>query len=596
MKKLTLKVTSIVLAAAFVLSAASCSLDMNVRYLQPLEYTEFPSRPYDADQVHPVRKPGKLTGEAAAAELDAIEREYIIHDTGDNYVDAKWSFSDLEAAGIKIEKPTFGKVGPGDYKSECEYLTKLLERLYRIDFEKLNKQDRDFYDQIVFDLEEERYIKQYEGFGYMLPAIDYESVGTLYVTLSYLDIRNKKEADMFLELLKDTDRYYDAVCEYEEKRSEKGYASIENFYKQCSTAYYMLTQNSRVEPFRTSVAERIDAVKDMTAAEKASYMVEFEKVLSEVMFPRFLECSKRYSALAKTTQNTKGLAGLPHGKEMYEYMLRKQIGKNCNVDEIGKEMDKVLAMEPAGSNPPPMGDNNREKMEYIEARIAEFFPKIKINYEIVKLPESFKAAGVSGVYAANHYDDPSSEIIMLKDVSNNDFVIFHEGIPGHMYQFNYHKTTLKHKYLLRNYKNTYVEGWATYIMDNPAAMYGKKDAQDLMYNGVNCLSYMILARADILLNYEGLSEGEAVNYLSEITKDKGSMMNLSSQWTDSMLMTPGIAISYGLGSYMTIKTLESIRAIDPRMSILTMHTLYLDAGPGCFDRILASARRDYVKG
>jgi len=73
-------------------------------------------------------------------------------------------------------------------------------------------------------------------------------------------------------------------------------------------------------------------------------------------------------------------------------------------------------------------------------------------------------------------------------------------------------------------------------------------------------------------------------------------MNLSSQWTDSMLMTPGIAISYGLGSYMTIKTLESIRAMDPRMSILTMHTLYLDAGPGCFDRILASAHRDYVKG
>ena len=103
---------------------------------------------------------------------------------------------------------------------------------------------------------------------------------------------------------------------------------------------------------------------------------------------------------------------------------------------------------------------------------------------------------------------------------------------------------------------------------------------------------MILARADILLNYEGLSEGEAVKYLSEITNDKGSM-NLSSKWTDSMLMTPGIAITYGLGSYMTIKTLESIRAMDPRMSILTMHTLYLDAGPGCFDRILESARRNY---
>ena len=95
MKKLSLKVTSIVLAAAFVLSAVSCSMDMNVRYLPPLEFTEFPSKPYDANTVHPIRKPGKLTGEVAVKELDAIEREYIIHDVGDNYVNAKWSFSIL---------------------------------------------------------------------------------------------------------------------------------------------------------------------------------------------------------------------------------------------------------------------------------------------------------------------------------------------------------------------------------------------------------------------------------------------------------------------------------------------------------------------
>lgn len=587
MKKLSLKVTSIVLAAAFVLSAVSCSIDMNVRYLQPLEYNEFPTKPYDADLVHPIRKSGKLSGDAAVNELNAIEMDYIRHETGDNYINASWSYSDLSKVGIKIEKPSFGKVGPGDHKSECEYLTGILERLYKIDFEKLDRQDRDFYDQIVFDLEEERYIKQYEGFGYMLPAINQESVGTLYLTLSYLDVRNKNEADLFIELLKDADRYFDAVCEYEEKRSEKGYSSIETFYTKCSTAYYMLTQKSRVDPFKATVAEKIEAVKDMTAEEKTAFMAEFDKVLEEVMFPEFLECSKRYSALAKTTQNTKGLAGLSHGKELYEHLLRRQIGRNCNVAELAKELDKVLAMEPASANPPPLGDTHREKMDYIEKRAEEFFPKIKINYEICKLPESFKAAKVSGIYAAKHYDDPSYEVIFLPDYLRNDTVVFHEGIPGHMYQFNYHKTTLKHKYLLQYYKDTYVEGWATYIMDNPAAMYGKKDAPVLTYNGANCRHYMIQARADIMINYEGLSDGEVSKYLTELTKAEVSILS------DELLMSPGIGISYGLGSYMTIKTLESIRAIDPKMSILTMHKLYLDAGPGCFDRILASARRNY---
>lgn len=565
-------------------------MDMNVRYLPPLEYNEFPTKPYDADKVHPVRKPGKLSGEAAANELSAIEWDYIRHETGDNYLHANWSFSDLEAAGIRIENPSFGKAGPGDHKKECEYLTGLLERLYKIDFEKLDKQDRDFYEQIVFDLEEERYIKQYEGFGYMLPAIEQESIGSVYLNLSYMDIRNKKEADLYIAFLKDADRYFDEVCEYEEKRAEKGYASIAKFYTKCSTAYYMLTQKSRLDPFRATIAEKIGAVKDMTEDEKTAFMTEFDKVITEVFIPEFNECTKRYAALAKTTQNTKGLAGLSHGKELYEHLLRKQIGRGFNISELSKELDKVLSMEPAAANPPPMGDNNREKMDYIEKRVSEYFPALKINYEIEKLPETFKAAKIAGVYAARHYDDPSSEVIFLPDYMRNDMIIFHEGIPGHMYQFNYHKTKLKHKYLLAYYKNTYVEGWATYIMDNPASMYGKKDAAPLTYNGSNCLHYMEQARADILLNYEGLSEGEAAKYLSDLTKRNVTVL------ADEMLMSPGLGISYGVGSYMTLKTLESIRAMDPRMSILTMHTLYLDAGPGCFDRILASARRDYVKG
>ncbi|MBE7069272.1 MAG: DUF885 domain-containing protein [Ruminococcaceae bacterium] len=583
------KTICLMLAAAFVLCVSSCQLNSGKSYLQPLEYTEFPSKPYDIDKVHPVRKPGKLSGDAASNELNAIEWDYIRHDIGDDYRRANWSFNDLSAVGIKIGKPGFGKAGPGDLKSECEYLSGLLERLYKIDFEKLDKQDRDFYDQIVFDLEEERYIKQYEGYAYMLPAIEQESIGSLYTTLSYLDVRNKTEAEMFIELLKDADRFFDEICEFEEKRSEKGYASIAEFYTKSSTAYAMLTQKSRLEPFRATMAEKIEAVQDMTSEEKTAFLHDLDKVIEEVLNPEFLECSRRYSALAKTTKNTKGLAGLDHGKEMYEYLLRKQIGKDCNVAELGKELDKILSMPPAPVIPSPAGDNNREKLENIEKKIAGYFPELKISYEIAKLPESFKAAKVGGVYAAKHYDDPSHEVIFLPDFMRNEMVIFHEGIPGHMYQFNYHKTRLRHMYYLAFYKNTYVEGWATYIMDNPASMYGVKGAPDLTYNGSWCTYYMVQARADILINYEGYSDGEASKYLSELTKNNVSILG------DEIMMTPAIAISYGLGGYMTLKTLEAIKSLDPEMSILTMHTLYLDAGPGCFDRILESVKRQYKK-
>ena len=73
MRKTGIRITSLILAAAFVAAAVSCSLIKNGSKLFDLEFTEFPTKAYNADTVHPVRKPGKLSGDAAATELSAIE-------------------------------------------------------------------------------------------------------------------------------------------------------------------------------------------------------------------------------------------------------------------------------------------------------------------------------------------------------------------------------------------------------------------------------------------------------------------------------------------------------------------------------------------
>ena len=577
--------------SAVLLTSVSCSpvFKKDADYLAELEYTEFPTKPYDVNKVHPIRKTGYLSGQEAADELNDIEWDYIRHYVGDNYLAASWCFSDPDAAGITIDKPSFGKAGPGDYRSECEYLSGLLGRLYRIDFEKLEGQDRDFYDQIVFDLEEERYIKQYPGFAYMLPAIDFTSAGSYYLTTGYVDIRNKKEADLFLELLRDTDRYYDEVCEFEEERSAKGYASIEAFYTKSSNAYYMLTQESQTEPFRESFVEKIDALEDLTDGEKTAYIEEFDKILEEVVIPEFLECCKRIAALGGTNVNDKGLAGFEHGKELYEHLVRKQIGRDCDIKKLAKELDKVLSMRPADSAKQLIeGSDNQEMLDIMAVKSKEYFPDLDIDYEIIKLPRLFKAVNIGGAYAARYYDDPSHEVIFLPDTVMTKEIVFHEGIPGHMYQFNYHKTHLKHMYMRAFGKEAYVEGWATYIMNNPAGLYGDPGDGGLVYNSGIVRSYVAQARADICINYEGLTAIETTEYMRNFGHDVSDTKN-----TD-ILMKPGIGISYGLGCYMTLKTLDSIRSLDRNMDIKTMHTLYLDAGPGCFDRILNSVKREYA--
>ena len=125
-------------------------------------------------------------------------------------------------------------------------------------------------------------------------------------------------------------------------------------------------------------------------------------------------------------------------------------------------------------------------------------------------------------------------------------------------------------------------------MNNPAGLYGTSDSDGFVYTGDISRYRMAQARADICINYEGLSGKETAEYLSAFGQDVAGAVS------SDMLLMPGIGISYGLGCYMTLKTLESIKALDPDMDIKTMHTLYLDAGPGSFDRILASVKREYA--
>ncbi len=584
------KIISLILALSCILTVVSCNAvpGKKADHQFELEYTEFPTKPYDADIVHPVRKTGTVTGQEAVSELNDIEWDYIRHEIGDDYLNACWTFNDLEKAGIVIDKPALGKVGNGDIKGECSYLTGLLERLYKIDFESLDKQDRDFYEHIVFNIEEERYIKQYEGFCYLVPAVKASIVGSFYLTVSYVHVRNKAEADKYIELLKDVDRYYDEVCVFEEIRSQKGYASIPEFYKKSSNAYYMLTQESQTVPFRDDFIEKLNAIEGITEDEINAYAVEFDKVMEDVVIPEFLECCKRIAALEGTNTNDRGLAGFEHGKEYYEHLLRKQIGRDCNIEELSEGMDEILSMKTDTSGKPVIeGNTNQELLDNISDKAWEYFPELDIDYEIIKLPEMFKTAGITGVYAARSFDDPSHEVIFLPETSRSKQVVFHEGIPGHMYQFNYHKKNLRHIGMFAFVNNVYVEGWATYIMENPAGMYGDSSEGIFKYNGPVFRNYVTQARADILINYEGLSGMEAAEYLEGLSDELPTINS------GDLTTMPGIGINYGLGCYMTLKTLESIRNLDPEMDIKTMHKLYLDAGPGCFDRILESAVREY---
>ena len=88
MKKLLLRITSLILALSVMMTAASCSgsLIKKSNALLKLEFTEFPTKQYNADKVHPVRKSGVLTGSLLRSRENMCNMEFDHRKTrGDLY-------------------------------------------------------------------------------------------------------------------------------------------------------------------------------------------------------------------------------------------------------------------------------------------------------------------------------------------------------------------------------------------------------------------------------------------------------------------------------------------------------------------------------
>lgn len=614
-----LKVTSSVLTIAFALSFASCAVKTEESKVaeettaaaeteanETTETTEvqaaeetapqaddliFPDEPYDADKVHPIREPGDVTGEEAVLELNAIESSYLQYFYNDNYAAINVQIKDPAKYGITCDKVDMGEVGAGDYKTSVATLKGMLDRLYKIDFESLDKQDRDFCDQIVFDIEEEIYYLENPGFVYLEPAWIPSDVSYIYQSFADIRVRNEEEAENLLTLLGDVDRYFDDVCDFEEKRIELGYAASDLYYASMMSLFNSNTLPAQTDMLRTDLEEELNAIEGLSEEKKNDYLSRYDDIIENIVVPEFKECSQKFCSYTGSSTNEVGLCGFEHGKELYEHQMRAMVGRDCDVDELVSYLDEYLAKADSdygkikieGKDEFEILDNTKEKMK-------DYFPEIDFEYEIVELPKIMSQAGIGGVYMPGYLNDNSHEIIFLKGISYGKDVVLHEGLPGHMYQFSYHKQTLDHPYFLVKENSLYAEGWATYIMGNPADMYGIKSDTGLVYMTDQFFDRYLWALLDIGVNYEGWTEREAADHVRNILGNKTPHIDV-----DSFIVEPGMGIYYGLGCVMTIKTLEEIRALDPDMDIKTMHTLYLDAAPGTFERILDSVKRDLNK-
>ncbi len=564
------------------------------------------------EEIHPAHANGTLTGDAAVELLYEIEQQVIYDSFEGNYVYASIYFEDLSAIGLSFDDPEDIGWGPVEFEASQEDIDEIneaLESLYSIDRDSLGTDDRIFYDKIVNDLELTAYASQYTAFNYYesaLKALTGPQSEVLFI-LEVLDFDSIEDAENYILVLRDIDRYYDALCEFEEVRASYGYINSDEVYEEVAESFDNLVAQSEDCFLYDSFQDRLDNIPGLSASDRSALIEEHDQVMHDIVFPEFEECAARMRALECGAPSV-GISAYPGGDAYFAYIFATQTNSGRTIDESIEQleayadsvMDTMMAVATSGdsswmdeylTHDYSEGDT-QDNLDYLYDIVQPDFPPIPDHdYRLMTVPEVFADDFSPAAFLGYHLDNFDSNIIITNEASiGSTFGITcaHEGYPGHMYESLYHRGITNHPYMYIADSIGYAEGWATYV-ENYAFKYFSTSPASTVVRVEDQLNIILFARFDLGVNYEGWSAQDCADWYGNLM---GTPLSADA-FTDAynlLLSDPGYGIKYGLGFINTGMVIAELQEEFPNASDLEIHTAYLNAQAGTFEQILENAR------
>lgn len=585
------------------------------KYINTSKELTYPDHVASYDEVHPKRTPGNLKGSEAVARLNEVEltilRNYI-----SCYVDADILFENPEKVGITgidVNKAWGDVTTPASkYPEKKAFYEKQRDLLLEIDFESLSGDDRLCYDKMLYDIEESIYCYSYTAFEYYTMIFN-SLVGPQSEVLFLLDVftfDNVKDAENYILVLKDIDRYYDQMCEYEETRAKYGFASSPESYEAAAKTFDDLLKQKDDCFLYQSFEERLDKIKGLSSSDRERLIKENEDAMKNVVFKEFEECAERMRALKSAGGRDAGLSEYRGGDAYFAFLNRMQTNSGASVEDTVKALDaEISKLQKERSN---LSRNSSEwKEEYYQHRyskgtvtqnldflrnaIKKDFPKVPAHeYYLMEVPKVFESSFSPAAYLGFHLDNFDSNVIIVNNRNvDKDYgvTIAHEGYPGHMHQSLYTRSHTKHVYLYVSASTGYKEGWATYC-ENYSMRYfsGNGETDAVKYcASENDWSLLLSTRVDYGIHTEGWTLEECVSYLNK----HGLFVSKSSfQKFYTLLVTdPCYYAKYGMGYVWTKRIMDNMRTEYPKATEMQIHTAYLDSMTGTFEQIEANMKK-----
>lgn len=451
----------------------------------------------------------------------------------------------------------------------------------------------------------------------------------LPILLADYTFRCAKDVEDYLDLLDQTDTYFDGLIAYEKEKSENRLfmsdSSAGKIIEQCCSIMDSDSLSQGNHFLHTTFEERLDALVDqgiVTREQKEMWMSENDRLLTTVMAPAYEEVADAFIILQGSGSNEMGLCYFPDGRAYYEYLLTSTTGSSRTIAEIKNllyqdfqqnlsAMHRLLVQHPqlaavsSGETVHFPYASPEEMLEDLRKQMGSDFPSFPVpqdssfspSYTVKSVSPSMEDYCSPAYYLTPPIDDMSNNIIYINRKHSPDALtlyttLAHEGYPGHLYQTVYSQLymnqtdTSRIRHLL--HYGGYVEGWALYV-ENMSYQYAQALVQDsdpqaaawyevcrLSRNLQLCL-YSLL---DIAIHYEGASPAKVTAILQKLGITSPEASAAVYQY---IVEEPVNYLKYYLGfmEFLSLKE-EARNRWGNSFSLQRFHQFVLETGPSDF--------------
>ena len=433
------------------------------------------------------------------------------------------------------------------------------------------------------------------------------------IATNFTDYRfdDKGDVERYIELLGQIPDYFAEYLDFEQEKSEKGYfmsdAVCDKVISQCKDFVADKENHFMVTTFN----DNIDALDFLTDEEKAEYKEANKQAVVNSLLPAFENVAAVLSGLKGTGTNDGGICNYDGGKEYYEYLLKNFAGTAKSPEEVIDMLDTELQKLMVSLYQYYLG--NQAAYEYFAANYDSIFAETDqmtasemvdkmmetasehypdagtINYKAEALDKNLETImdDVLAYYMAPAIDDPDNNLIRVNGLHTDGMwtTLAHEGYPGHMLQNAYYMSTDPEPVrTLMNFLG-YKEGWAMYACYDSLYYYEYEEPEygdtiAALYQLNDEMSYLMMGRVDLGINYEGWTLQDTADYLTKNGMDGSAAQELYT----TMVGDPAVYQSYSTG-YYEMKELRDY--VEEKMGddfdLKTFNTIILETGPCQFD-------------